>query len=74
MILYLVIIKLSLSLFIKKGKEGSCNIERYVFIGELLIHNLETVHVRPAELHSALQCCRELCFFTGHCKLFVIGR
>lgn len=72
-ILYLVMVKLSFSLCTKKGKECSCNTERYVFVGELLIHNLETACVCPAELHSMLQCCRELCFFTGGCKLFVTG-
>lgn len=41
MILYLVMVKLSFSLCTKKGKECSCNTERYVFVGELLIRNLE---------------------------------
>jgi len=52
MILYLVIIKLGFSLFTKKGKECSWNTQRCVFIGELLIHYLETVNVCPAERHS----------------------
>lgn len=55
MILYLVIIKLGFSLFTKKGEERSCNTRRCVFIGELLIHPLETVNVCPAELHLRLR-------------------
>lgn len=51
-ILCLVIIKLGFSLFTKKGKERSCNTQRCVFIGELLIHNLETVNVGPVGRHS----------------------
>lgn len=50
--LCLVIIKLGFSLFTKKGKERSCNTQRCVFIGELLIHNLETVDVGPVGRHS----------------------
>lgn len=75
MIFYIVIIKFGFCMFAKKGKECSCNLQRYVFIfGGAVDLQLENLNVRAAEprVHVRILSQR-IMFLHLRCKLFVIG-